>query len=300
MRRGNTVKLAFIGLGNMGYPMAGHLANKGYEIVVYNRTTAKAIQWAKEYKACYATSIQQAISNADFIVTCVGNDDDLSQVVLSEDGIIHHAKDGAILIDHSTVSAEVTRDLASLLAQRHIDFVDAPVSGGQLGAQKGQLSVMCGAKTEIFAQIEPILQAYGKTIIHMGDIGSGQLTKMVNQICVAGLLQGLAEGIHFAQQAGLDVEKAMSVISQGAASSWQMVNRYPTMLQDEYNFGFAVDWMRKDLEICLAEAAKNNTQLPITNLVSQYYKELQNLGGGRCDTSSLLVRLQKQPTSSSE
>ena len=287
------MKLAFIGLGNMGYPMAGHLANKGYEIVVYNRTTIKAIQWAKEYNASYATTIQHAVANADIIFSCVGNDDDLSQVVLAEDGVIHHAKDGAILVDHSTVSAEVTRDLANLLAQRNVSLVDAPVSGGQLGAQKGQLSVMCGAKTEIFAQVEPILQAYGKTIIHMGDIGSGQLTKMVNQICVAGLLQGLAEGIHFAQQSGLDVDKAMSVISQGAASSWQMVNRYPTMLKNEYNFGFAVDWMRKDLDICLAEAAKNNTQLPVTDLVNQYYKDVQTLGGGRWDTSSLLVRLQQ-------
>lgn len=294
------MKLSFIGLGNMGYPMAGHLAKKGYDITVFNRTTQKASQWSSEYGQTYAYTIKHAVEHADIIFTCVGNDDDLSQVVLGEDGIIHHAKDGAILVDHSTVSAEVTRDLASLLAQRHIDFVDAPVSGGQLGAQKGLLSIMCGAQETVFAKVEPLLQAYGKTIIHMGDIGSGQLTKMVNQICVAGLLQGLAEGIHFAQQAGLDVAKAMSVISQGAASSWQMVNRYPTMLKDEYNFGFAVDWMRKDLEICLAEAAKNGTQLPVTDLVNQCYKDVQNLGGGRWDTSSLLVRLQKQPPSSSE
>lgn len=288
------MNLAFIGLGNMGYPMAGHLAQKGHKVTVYNRTQTKAIQWANEYNACHTATIQQAVSNADVIFTCVGNDDDLSQVVLTEDGIIHHAKDGAILVDHSTVSAEVSRNLANLLAQRGIDFVDAPVSGGQLGAQKGLLSIMCGAKLEVFTKVEALLQAYGKTIIHMGDIGSGQLTKMVNQICVAGLLQGLAEGIHFAQQAGLDVNKAMSVISNGAASSWQMVNRYPTMLKGEYNFGFAVDWMRKDLEICLAQAAKQSSQLPVTDLVNQFYREVQELGGGRWDTSSLLLRLQNK------
>ena len=207
------MKIGFIGLGNMGYPMAGHLTQKGHDITVYNRTETKAMQWAKDYHQAYAPTIQQTITNADIIFTCVGNDDDLSQVVLAKDGIIHHAKDGAILVDHSTVSAQISHHLANLLAQRGIDFVDAPVSGGQLGAQKGQLSIMCGAKTDVFAKVEPLLQAYGKTIIHMGDIGTGQLTKMVNQICVAGLLQGLAEGIHFAQQAGLDVEKAMSVIS---------------------------------------------------------------------------------------
>lgn len=288
------MRLAFIGLGNMGYPMAGHLAKQHDDIIVYNRTLAKAIQWANEYGACYANTMSQAVANADVIFSCVGNDNDLRQVVLGEGGLIHHAKQGAILVDHSTVSAEISRELAHLLAQRHIDFVDAPVSGGQLGAQKGQLSIMCGAKTAIFAQVEPILQAYGKAITHMGDIGCGQLTKMVNQICVVGVLQSLAEGIYFAQQAGLEAHKAMSVISQGAASSWQMLNRYPTMLNNEYDFGFAVDLMCKDLEICLAEAAKNNTPLPIASLVKPFYQELQQLGGGRLDTSSLLVRLQQQ------
>lgn len=288
------MKLAFIGLGNMGYPMAGHLATKGYEICVYNRTLSKAQQWSSDYGQTHAISIAQAVDDADVVFSCVGNDDDLRQIVLADNGLIHHLKQGSILVDHSTVSAEVSRSLANLLAQQQIEFIDAPVSGGQIGAQKGLLSIMCGAKPNTFAQVEPILQTYGKTIVHMGDIGSGQLTKMVNQICVAGLLQGLAEGIYFAQQTGIDVDKAMSVISQGAASSWQMVNRYPTMLAEQYNHGFAVDWMRKDLDICLAEAAKNHVQLPVTDLVNQFYQQLQQLGGGRWDTSSLLLRLQQQ------
>lgn len=287
------MKLAFIGLGNMGYPMAGHLATKGYDVTVYNRTTAKAQQWLTQYSGQLSHSPQQAAQNADIVFTCVGNDDDLSSVVLGEQGLIHGLKAGAILVDHSTVSAEVSRELAHLLAQRQVSFMDAPVSGGQQGAINGQLSIMCGAEQSVFNQLEPILAAYGKTITHMGDIGSGQLTKMVNQICVAGLLQGLAEGIHFAQQAGINAQKALNVISHGAASSWQMVNRYPTMLKSEYNFGFAVDWMRKDLDICLAEAQKNGAQLPITELVNRFYEEVQALGGGRWDTSSLLVRLQK-------
>ncbi|PTQ86957.1 NAD(P)-dependent oxidoreductase [Agitococcus lubricus] len=287
------MKLAFIGLGNMGYPMAGHLAHQGYDVTVFNRTTHKAIKWAAEYGQGYAATIQRAVHKADIIFSCVGNDDDLRAVTLGTEGVLHHAKSGAIMVDHSTVSAECSKQIAQLFAQKHIHFVDAPVSGGQLGAQKGQLSIMCGAETHIFNAIEPVLKSYGKTIVHMGEVGSGQLTKMVNQICVAGLLQGLAEGIYFAQQAGIDVHKAMSVISQGAASSWQMVNRYPTMLNGEYHFGFAVDWMRKDLDICLAEAAKNGLKLPVTQTVNGFYQELQQLGNGRLDTSSLLLRLQQ-------
>jgi 3-hydroxyisobutyrate dehydrogenase-like beta-hydroxyacid dehydrogenase len=288
------MKLAFIGLGNMGYPMAGHLAKQGYDITVYNRTTAKAQQWVEQYGYQLALSPLAAVANADMVFICVGNDNDLSDVVLGKNGIMQGLKSGAIVIDHSTVSAEISRDLAALLAQRNVDFMDAPVSGGQQGAINGQLSIMCGAKEEVFAKAQPILAAYGKTITHMGQIGSGQLTKMVNQICVAGLLQGLAEGIHFAQKSGIDVQKALNVISHGAASSWQMVNRYQTMLAEQYNHGFAVDWMRKDLDICLAEAQKNGAQLPVTQLVNQFYSEVQSLGGGRWDTSSLLVRLQRQ------
>lgn len=286
------MKLAFIGLGNMGYPIAGHLAQQGHELTVYNRTTSKAQQWVQENGHQLATTPQEAANHADIVFTCVGNDNDLSEVVLGEHGLIAGLKSGSVLVDHSTVSAETSRELAALLALRGVDFVDAPVSGGQQGAQKGQLSIMCGADAAVFARIEPVLAAYGKTITHMGNIGSGQLTKMVNQICVAGLIQALAEGIHFAQQSGLDVEKALNVVSHGAASSWQMVNRYPTMLTDQYNHGFAVDWMRKDLDICLDEAAKNGAQLPVTELVNQFYADVQALGGGRWDTSSLLVRLQ--------
>ncbi|MBH1969686.1 MAG: NAD(P)-dependent oxidoreductase [Moraxellaceae bacterium] len=288
------MKLAFIGLGNMGYPIAGHLAQQGHELTVYNRTTSKAQQWVQEYGHQLATTPQEAANRADIVFTCVGNDNDLSDVVLGEHGLIAGLKAGSILVDHSTVSAETSRELAALLTLRGVDFVDAPVSGGQQGAQKGQLSIMCGADAAVFARIEPVLAAYGKTITHMGNIGSGQLTKMVNQICVAGLIQALAEGIHFAQQSGLDVEKALNVVSHGAASSWQMVNRYPTMLADQYHHGFAVDWMRKDLAICLDEATKNGAQLPVTELVNQFYADVQALGGGRWDTSSLLRRLQKK------
>ena len=289
------MKLAFIGLGTMGYPMAGHLA-KNHAMTVYNRTLSKAEQWVKEHCHQLADNAKTAAVEADIVFTCVGNDADLRAVVLGEDGLIDSLKSGAILVDHSTVSADISRTLAALLAERGIGFMDAPVSGGQQGAINGQLSIMCGADESVFNQVQPILQAYGKTITHMGAVGSGQLTKMVNQICVAGLLQGLAEGIHFAQQAGIDVEKALNVISHGAASSWQMVNRYPTMLANHYEHGFAVDWMRKDLAICLAEAEHNGAQLAVTQLVNQFYAEIQQLGGGRWDTSSLLLRLQKQQT----
>jgi 3-hydroxyisobutyrate dehydrogenase-like beta-hydroxyacid dehydrogenase len=288
------VKLTFIGLGNMGFPMAGHLAKQGYDITVYNRTTAKAQHWVEQYGYQLALSPLAAVANADMVFICVGNDNDLSDVILGQNGIMQGLKSGAIVVDHSTVSAEISRDLAALLAQRNVDFIDAPVSGGQQGAINGQLSIMCGAEEAIFTKAQPILATYGKTITHMGQIGSGQLTKMVNQICVAGLLQGLAEGIHFAQKSGIDVQKALNVISHGAASSWQMINRYQTMLAEQYNHGFAVDWMRKDLDICLAEAQKNGAQLPVTQLVNQFYADVQDLGGGRWDTSSLLLRLQKK------
>lgn len=287
------MNIAFIGLGNMGYPMAGHLAKQGHAITVYNRTTSKAQQWVQEYGHQFASTPQEAASNADIVFTCVGNDNDLRAVILGTNGIAAGLRTGSILVDHSTVSAEISREISTLLKEQGSSFMDAPVSGGQQGAQKGQLSIMCGADAAVFAQTQPILAAYGKTITHMGAVGNGQLTKMVNQICVAGLIQALAEGIHFAQKSGIDVEKALQVISNGAASSWQMVNRQHSMLAGEYNHGFAVDWMRKDLDICLAEAQHNGAQLPITELVNKFYVEVQALGGGRWDTSSLLVRLQE-------
>ncbi len=286
------MKIAFIGLGNMGYPMAGHLTQQGHSVTVYNRTTSKAELWVQEYGHQLALTPQTAASNADIVFTCVGNDNDLRAVVLGDHGIATGLRAGSILVDHSTVSAETSRELATLLKKHGIDFMDAPVSGGQQGAQKGQLSIMCGADAAVFAQLQPVLAAYGKTITLMGNVGSGQLTKMVNQICVAGLIQALAEGIHFAQKSGIDVEKALQVISNGAASSWQMVNRQHSMLAGEYNHGFAVDWMRKDLDICLAEAARNGAQIPVADLVNHFYADIQASGGGRWDTSSLLARLQ--------
>ena len=285
------MNIAFIGLGNMGYPMAGHLAKQGHNLTVFNRTASKTEQWLKTYGQTGANTPQQAAAQADVVFTCVGNDNDLREVVLGPNGVATGLRPGSVLVDHSTVSAEISRELAILLGQRGIDFMDAPVSGGQQGAQKGQLSIMCGANEAVFTRIEPLLKAYGKTITHMGKVGSGQLTKMVNQICVAGLIQGLAEGIHFAQKSGIDVQKALNVISHGAASSWQMVNRYPTMLKNEYNHGFAVDWMRKDLGLVLEEAKKNGASLPITALIDQFYSDVQRMGGARWDTSSLIKRL---------
>lgn len=285
------MQVAFIGLGNMGYPMAGHLAAHGHTVTVYNRTAAKAEAWLQQHTGQKAATPAEAAAGADFVFSCVGNDDDLSQVVLGETGLIHGLKPGAVLIDHSTVSATVSRDLAALVNQAGCHFMDAPVSGGQQGAQKGQLSIMCGAEPGVFQRAEPLLACYGKSITLMGPVGNGQLTKMVNQICVAGLIEALAEGINFAQKAGLDAEKAMQVIGQGAASSWQLVNRHATMLADEYHHGFAVDWMRKDLEICLEEARNLGAALPVTTLVNDFYKEVQAMHGGRWDTSSLLRRL---------
>lgn len=285
-------KLAFIGLGVMGYPMAGHLARAGHEVCVYNRTTEKAAQWAREFAGSYAPSPYAAARDADFVMVCVGNDDDLRSVVLGEQGALAGMKPGAILVDHTTASAQVARELADHATALGLGFLDAPVSGGQAGAQNGALTIMVGGDAQTYAQAEPIIQAYARMSRLMGAAGSGQLTKMVNQICIAGLVQGLSEALHFAQCAGLDAQGAMEVISKGAAQSWQLDNRHKTMLAGEFEHGFAVDWMRKDLSILLAEGRSNGAQLPVTALVDQFYADVQNMGGGRWDTSSLLARLQ--------
>jgi 3-hydroxyisobutyrate dehydrogenase-like beta-hydroxyacid dehydrogenase len=285
--------IAFIGLGTMGYPMAGHLQQKGFALTVFNRTPARASAWADQYAGHFAGSIPEAVQQADIVLTCVGNDDDLRSVVLGEQGIIQSLRPGSVVVDHSTVSAEVSRDIAGALAARQAAFIDAPVSGGEIGAQKGQLTIMCGGEAEVFARVAPVLRSYAKAVTLMGPTGSGQLTKMVNQICIGGLIQALAEGIHFGEKAGLDVHKVMEVISQGAASSWQLVNRHQSMIEGRYEHGFAVDWVRKDFAICLDEARKLGVQLPVTALVDQFYAEVQAMGGQRWDTSSLLARLKR-------
>ena len=288
------MKLAFVGLGAMGYPMAGHLQRAGHDVTVFNRTSGKADAWVADHGGRRADSPHEAARDADFAFTCVGNDDDLRAVVLGDQGLLAGLAPGSVLVDHSTVSAEVSRELAALLATKGVGFLDAPVSGGQQGARNGQLSIMCGGDPAIFSRVEPVLCAYGKAVVRMGDTGAGQLTKMVNQICVAGLIEALAEGLHFARAAGLDAKKAMEVIGQGAASSWQLLNRHATMLDDEYNHGFAVDWMRKDLDICLHEAARLGVELPVTSQVNDFYREIQAMQGGRWDTSSLFRRLEQK------
>lgn len=284
-------KITFLGLGVMGYPMAGHLAAAGHQVTVYNRTAAKAEKWAAQHAGGFAATPREAVSGAEFVMACVGNDDDLRGICLGDDGALAGMAKGAVFVDHTTVSAAVTRELYAAAAKRDVSFVDAPVSGGQAGAENGVLSVMCGGDAAAFAAAEPIMQAYGRTIKRLGDSGAGQLTKMVNQICIAGLVQGLSEGLHFAEKAGLDGQAVVEVISGGAAGSWQMANRYESMLDDHFEHGFAVDWMRKDLGICLSTADENGASLPVTALVDQFYKDVQKLGGGRWDTSSLLRRL---------
>lgn len=284
--------VAFIGLGVMGYPMAGHLKKAGHEVSVYNRTRSKAVEWDKEYRAkSVAETPAEAAEAADVVLTCVGNDDDLRQVVTGPDGAVNGMKQGAILVDHTTASAQVARDLSAQLVQQGMDFIDAPVSGGQQGAINGQLTIMCGGQHDVFARIEKLIGCYARQVTLLGPAGSGQLTKMVNQICIAGLIQSLAEGAQFAVKAGLDPLQVFDVISKGAAQSWQMVNRHQSMIAGHYEHGFAVDWMRKDLAICLEEARRNGSHLPIAALVDQFYSEVQKMGGGRWDTSSLLKRL---------
>ena len=285
--------VAFIGLGVMGYPMAGHLKTRGnHQVCVYNRTPAKAQKWTDEFGGAAATTPRAAAEGADFVFCCVGNDDDLRMVTTGPDGAFHGMKEGAIFIDNTTASAQVARELAAEAQNRGCSFLDAPVSGGQAGAENGVLTVMVGGETEVFDKAKPVIEAYARMVGHMGGVGAGQLTKMVNQICIAGLLQGLSEGIHFGKAAGLDIGAVMEVISKGAAGSWQMENRHETMDLGEYEHGFAVDWMRKDLSIVLDEARENGASLPVTALVDQFYREVQKMGGNRWDTSSLLARLE--------
>ncbi|MGF7005105.1 NAD(P)-dependent oxidoreductase [Aminobacter sp. BE322] len=286
--------VAFLGLGVMGYPMAGHLKNKGgHDVTVYNRTTAKAEQWAAQHGGSHAPTPAEAARNKDFVFACVGNDDDLRAVTIGENGAFHVMKKGSVFIDNTTASAEVARELAAEAEARGFHFLDAPVSGGQAGAENGVLTVMVGGEQDAFDRAKPVIEAFARMVGLMGSAGAGQLTKMINQICIAGLVQGLAEGIHFGKKAGLDIEKVVDVISKGAAGSWQMENRHKTMNAGKYDFGFAIDWMRKDLGICLAEADRNGAKLPVTALVDQFYKDVQAMGGGRWDTSSLLARLEK-------
>lgn len=284
-------KCAFLGLGVMGNPMAGHLATNGHDVTVYNRTQAKAANWAKQHKGNHAPTPHDTVQGCEFVMACVGNDDDLRAICLGPDGAFAGMAKGAMFIDHTTVSAKVTRELYAAAAALGISFIDAPVSGGQAGAENGVLSIMCGGDQAAFDAAEPMMQAYGRSIKRLGENGAGQLTKMVNQICIAGLMQGLSEGLHFAEKAGLDGRAVIDVISGGAAGSWQMMNRFETMLDGEYEHGFAVDWMRKDLGICLDTADENGASLPITALVDQFYKDVQKMGGNRWDTSSLLKRL---------
>jgi 3-hydroxyisobutyrate dehydrogenase len=287
-------KVAFLGLGVMGYPMAGHLKNKGgHEVTVYNRTAAKAEQWVAKFGGRSAPTPKAAAEGQDFVLCCVGNDNDLRDVALGANGAVHGVKKGAVFVDHTTASAEVARELYAEARKRGFDFIDAPVSGGQAGAQNGALTVMCGGDPEPYARAEKVIAAYARMCRLIGGSGAGQLTKMVNQICIAGLVEALAEGIHFAKKAGLDIEAVIQTISKGAAQSWQMENRYKTMAEGKFDFGFAVDWMRKDMAICLAEARRNGAHLPVTALVDQFYSEVQKMGGRRWDTSSLIARLER-------
>ena len=284
------MKVAFIGLGVMGYPMAGHVLRAGLEICVFNRNAARAEQWCAEHGGDMAPTPAEAAKNADVVLVCVGNDDDVRAVVLGESGALAAMKPGAILVDHTTASAELARELAEAAQQQGKQFLDAPVSGGQAGAENGALTVMIGGDPSTYDLAKPVIDCYSRFSKLLGPAGHGQLAKMVNQICIAGVVQGLAEGLSFAMKAGLEGEALIETISKGAAGSWQMENRYQTMLQDQYEFGFAVDWMRKDLGIALAEAAKNGAELPVTALVDSFYQEVQAAGGGRWDTSSLLTR----------
>jgi 3-hydroxyisobutyrate dehydrogenase-like beta-hydroxyacid dehydrogenase len=284
-------KVAFIGLGVMGFPMAGHLKAKGYDVTVYNRTASKAEQWVQKHGGKSAPTPAAAAKDADFVMTMVGNDDDVAAVTMGKDGVIAAMKKGAILVDHTTASADIARKVFAAAKEKGIDFIDAPVSGGQAGAENGKLTVMCGGEQAPFDRAKPVMDSYGRAVTLLGPAGAGQLTKMVNQICIAGLVQGLSEGIAFAEKAGLPVETVLDVISKGAAQSWQMENRGKTMHARKFDFGFAVDWMRKDLGIAMAEAKRNGAKLPVTEIVDKFYGDVQKAGGSRHDTSSLIIRL---------
>ncbi len=286
-----SAKVAFLGLGVMGFPMAGHLKAKGYDVTVYNRTAARAQAWVAKHGGAHAPTPAAAAQGCDFVMICVGNDRDLLEVALGKDGALAGMKRGAVLVDHTTASADAARRIFQAAKEKGVDFIDAPVSGGQAGAENGKLTVMCGGEADPFARAKPVMDSYGRAVTLLGASGAGQLTKMVNQICIAGLVQGLSEGIAFAEKAGLDAELVLDVISKGAAQSWQMENRGKTMHARKFDFGFAVDWMRKDLGICLEEAGRNGAKLPVTRIVDGYYAEVQKAGGNRWDTSSLITRL---------
>ncbi len=284
-------KCTFLGLGVMGFPMAGHLKAAGHDVTVYNRTRTKSESWIESHSGSMATTPREAAAGAEFVMSCVGNDDDLRSITLGDTGAFQGMAAGSVFVDHTTVSAAVTRELFEVADTKNVSFVDAPISGGQAGAENGQLSIMCGGDQGAYDRAEPIMQAYAKICRRIGESGAGQMTKMANQIAIAGLVQGLSEALHFTEQAGLDGRAVVEVISQGAAGSWQMSNRYETMLDDHFEHGFAVDWMRKDLGICLATANETGASLPVTALVDQFYKDVQKMGGGRWDTSSLFKRL---------
>ena len=287
-----TKRVSFIGLGVMGYPMAGYLSKQGFAVTVYNRTSSKAQQWCKEYAGKAAASPMEAASDADIVFTCVGNDDDVREVILGESGALKNMSSGSIIVDHTTASATIAREIAEIAAAtRSIGFLDAPLSGGQAGAENGQLTIMVGGDESVYGRARPVMESYAKAITLIGPAGNGQLAKMVNQICIAGVVQGLAEGLNFAKKSDLDIEKVIEAISKGAAQSWQMENRWQTMANNEFEFGFAVDWMRKDLAIALEEARRNGASLEMTELVDHFYAEVQDLGGNRWDTSSLIARL---------
>ena len=288
-----TCNVAFIGLGVMGYPMAGYISKAGHNVTVFNRTKSKAEKWIGEYKGKMANTPAEAADGADFVFTCVGNDNDLREVSLGEHGLFNTAKKGCVYIDNSTVSAEISRELYAAAKDKGFDFLDAPISGGQAGAEGGKLTVMVGGDESTFKKAEPVIDCYSQKVKLIGASGSGQLTKMMNQMCIAGAVQGLSEAINFGINAGLDMDIVMETISKGAAQSWQMENRYKTMIDDKFDFGFAVDWMRKDLKIAMDEAKKNNSPLPITKLIDEYYGEVQKMGGQRWDTSSLIKRFRK-------
>ena len=284
--------IGFIGLGVMGSPMAGHLSNH-HEIRVFNRSVEKTKSWIKKYSGSESSSVKEISKVSDILFLCVGNDNDVREIISNKDGALEHLKSGSCIVDHTTTSADLAKEMNNLLSTKNINYLDAPVSGGQAGAESGQLSIMVGGKNELYEELKDILMTYSKFIKYMGESGSGQLTKMVNQICIAGLVQGLSEAINFGMNAGLNMHDVIEVISKGAAQSWQMENRHKTMIEDKFDYGFAVDWMRKDLKIAMDEAKKNNSPLPITKIIDEYYAEVQKMGGQRWDTSSLIKRFRK-------